>query len=76
MCIVKDITQFISNGTRVLRDSSRGEYKQESEIISQLREELFIESDKMDDKSKLRQDRKNVEKDVRETWEKLKLSNG
>ena len=76
MCIVKDVAQFIKNGARVLRDSSRGEYKQESEIISRLKEELFIESDKMDDKSKLRQDRKNVEKDVRTAWDKLKLSNG
>lgn len=76
MCIIKDVTQFIANGAKVLRDSSRGEYKQESEIISQLKEELFVESDKMDDKSKLRQDRKNIEKDVREAWEKLKLSNG
>lgn len=76
MCIVKDVAQFIKNGARVLRDSSRGEYKQESEVISQLKEELFIESDKMDDKSKLKQDRKNIEKDVREAWDKLKLSNG
>ena len=44
--------------------------------MGQLKEELFVESDKMDDKSKLRQDRKNIEKDVREAWEKLKLSNG
>ncbi|WP_289074338.1 hypothetical protein [uncultured Bacteroides sp.] len=76
MCIVKDVAQFIKNGARVLRDSSRGEYKQESEIISRLKEELFIESDKMDDKSKLKQDRKNIERDVREAWDKLKLSNG
>lgn len=76
MCIVKDVTRFIANGARVLRDSSRGEYRQESEIISRLKEELFVESDKMDDKSKLKQDRKNIEKDVREVWEKLKLSNG
>lgn len=76
MCIVKDVAQFIKNGARVLRDSSRGEYKQESEIISRLKEELFIESGKMDDKSKLKQDRKNIERDVREAWDKLKLSNG
>lgn len=76
MCIVKDVAQFIKNGARVLRDSSRGEYKQESEIISRLKEELFIESDKMNDKSKLKQDRKNIERDVREAWDKLKLSNG
>lgn len=76
MCIVKDVAQFIKNGAKVLRDSSHGEYKQESEVISQLKEELFIESDKMDDKSKLKQDRKNIERDVREAWEKLKLSNG
>lgn len=76
MCIVKDVAQFIKNGARVLRDSSRGEYKQESEIISRLKEELFIESDKIDDKSKLKQDRKNIERDVREAWDKLKLSNG
>ena len=76
MCIVKDVTRFIANGARVLRDSSRGEYRQESEIISRLKEELFVESDKMDDKSKLKQDRKTIEKDVREVWEKLKLSNG
>lgn len=41
MCIIKDITRFIANGAKVLRDSSRGEYKQESEIISQLKEELL-----------------------------------
>lgn len=72
MCIVRDVTRFIANGARVLRDSSRGEYKQESEFISQLKKELFIESDRLDDKSKLKQDRKNIEKDVREAWEKLK----
>ena len=75
MCIIKNVSRFITNGARVLRDSSHGEYRQESEIISQLKKELFIES-QMDDKSKLRQDRKNVEKDVRTAWDKLKLSNG
>lgn len=75
MCIVKNVTRFIVNGAKVLRDSSHGEYRQESEIISQLKKELFVES-QMDDKSKLRQDRKNIEKDVRDAWDKLKLSNG
>ena len=75
MCIIKNVSRFITNGARVLRDSSHDEYRQESEIISQLKKELFIES-QMDDKSKLKQDRKNVEKDVRTAWDKLKLSNG
>lgn len=76
MCIAKSITRFISNGGRVLRDSSRGEYNNESEFVSQLKKELFVESNKMDDKIKLKQDRTNIEKDVRNAWEKLKLSNG
>ena len=73
MCIVKDVARFLKNGSNVLREASRGEYSRESEDVTRLKHEMFSVSD---DKAKLRKDKENVARDVRNAWEKLKLTNG
>lgn len=73
MCVVKNVTRFFKNGANVLREASRGEYSRESEDVTRLKHEMFSVSD---DKAKLRRDKENVAMDVRNAWEKLKLTNG
>lgn len=73
MCIAKNVTRFLKNGANVLREASRGEYSRESEDVTRLKHEMFSVSD---DKTKLRKDKENVTRDVRNAWEKLKLTNG
>lgn len=77
MCIFKEIGKFIKNGTLVLHDASRGNYKNESESISEFRDEILNkENSWMDDKRNLRQDRKNVEGDVKRSFHKIVTNHG
>lgn len=76
MCVLREISIIYRTGARVLRDASRGKYKFESKEVAEIKKELFKDSDKYDDKAKLLEDRKAIEKDVRDAWEKVKLSHG
>lgn len=73
---IKKIFKFITNGFRVFREASNGEYNRESDAVKEMKKEFFSEYNIGDDKQKLLQDRKNVEMDVRNAWDKLKLSHG
>lgn len=76
MKILKSFTRFISNGTDVFREASKGQYNRESEEISKFKSDLFSTEKQSDDKTKLIQDRNAVEKDVCNAWNKIVLSNG
>lgn len=73
---LKKVVHFFENGGKILHEASRCEYRQESKSISQFRKELFVESNKTDDKINLIKDRKAVGKDFQTVWKNLKLSNG
>lgn len=77
MCILKEVGRFIKNGASTFRDASQGRYKQNSEAISEIRKEI-LEKDRNrnDDKRNLMKDRKNVEGDVRKSFNEIVLSNG
>ena len=60
----------------MFRDASRGEYNQESEAVLSIKEELFKEKSRSDDKANLLKDKKAVEEDARNAWHKITLSNG
>lgn len=73
---LKKVVRFLKNGGRILHEASRCEYTQESKSVTQFRQELFVESDKTDDKINLMKDRKAVSKDLQTAWKNLNLSNG
>ena len=77
MCILKEVGRFIKNGPSTFRDASQGHYKQNSEAISEIRKEI-LEKDRNrnDDKRNLMEDRKNVEGDVRRSFNEIVLNNG
>ena len=72
MCILKEVGRFIKNGASTFRDASQGHYKQNSEAISEIRKEI-LEKDRNrnDDKRNLMEDRKNVEGDVRRSFNEI-----
>lgn len=77
MCIIKKVGRFVKNGTSTFRDASQGLYKQNSDAISEIRKEIFEkERSRTDDKRNLRKDRKNVEGDVRRSFNEIVLNNG
>lgn len=71
---LKKILKFMTNGFRVFREASNGEYNRESDAIKEMKKEFFSEYNIGDDKKRLLQDRRNIETDVRNAWDKLKLS--
>ena len=60
-----------------LVSTSQGHYKQNSEAISEIRKEI-LEKDRNrnDDKRNLMEDRKNIEGDVRRSFNEIALKNG
>lgn len=77
MCMVRKIIGFIENGVMVFREASHGEYRHESDVVSQLKEELFsTDRGRFDDRLILKQDAKAIEKDVHSAWNKVKLIHG
>ena len=77
MCILKEVGRFIKNVASTFRDASQGLYKQSSEAISEIRKEI-LEKDRNrnDDKRNLMEDRKNIEGDVRRSFNEIALKNG
>lgn len=77
MCIIKDIRHFIRNGALVFSDASRGKYRNHSEEVARLKDEIFsCESNRSDDKRNLVSDRWNIEKDVRKSYEEYVIKHG
>ena len=77
MCIFKEVERFIRNGVCAFRDASIGQYKGDSEAISELRKELLEKnSDRSEDKKNLMEDRKHIERDVCVSFNEMALNNG
>jgi hypothetical protein len=77
MCILKEVGRFIKNGASTFRDASQGRYRQNSDAVSEIRKEIMEKDrDRTDDKKNLMEDRKNVEGDVRRSFEEIILNNG
>lgn len=77
MCILKEVGRFLKNGASTFRDASQGRYRQNSEAISEIRKEIFEKDrSRTDDKKNLMGDRKNVEGDVRKSFNEIVLNNG
>ena len=77
MCILKEVGRFIKNGASTFREASQGNYKQNSEAISEIREEVIGKScSRADDKRNLLEDRRKIEKDVRKSFNNYVLNNG
>ena len=77
MCILKEVGRFIKNGASTFRDASQGNYRQNSEAIVEIREEVIGKGrNRADDKKNLMEDRKKIEKDVRNSFNNYVLSNG
>ncbi len=72
MCFLKEVVKFYINGLNVFRKAVRGEYRSESEEIASIRREMLEkEYSPLDDKKNLRNDFKNVEKDIRTSFNRL-----
>ena len=77
MCILKEVGRFIKNGASTFRAASQGRYRQNSDAVSEIRKEIMEKDrDRTDDKKNLMEDRKNVEGDVRRSFEEIILNNG
>ncbi|OAV70075.1 hypothetical protein Barb6XT_00111 [Bacteroidales bacterium Barb6XT] len=74
---LKEIGTFLKNGFSVFRSASQGEYSGDSEAIREIRNEIMqTERSFADDKKNLRQDRSNIERDMRKSFNKIALNNG
>ena len=72
MSILKEVVEFFLNGIRVFRAASRGCYKQDSEMMSEIRQDVSdMGTGRVNDKGKLMEDRRNVEGDVRRAFDKV-----
>ncbi|MGN0091286.1 MAG: hypothetical protein ACI36Z_10100 [Alloprevotella sp.] len=69
MYILKDFIRFLKNGIDTFRSAYRGEYREESESIKQIRKEIFdMTSSRADDKRNMRMDRAAIERDFRTSF--------
>ena len=59
MCIFKGIGKFAKNGASVFREASKGQYRDQSEAVRSIKQELFKKKDRsfLDDKRNLAKDR-------------------
>jgi len=77
MCIVNSVISFMRNGVITLRSASHCGYGVQTEAMKQLRDEVLngVASSSADDGRNLRKDRRNIEADVRRSFNKIILSN-
>ena len=77
MCILKRMKQFAVNGTRVLGKASKGQFQSESEVVKQIKKELMSgRTGRRNDMENLMRDRRNIESDIRKSFNKLVVRNG
>ena len=77
MCIIKEIGRFISQGACTFRDAAAGRYEHTSPSLEEIKREIFSrKSDRLEDKANLIEDRKNIEKNVRKSFDELVLNHG
>lgn len=70
MSVLKEVMEFFLNGIRVFRVASCGCYKQDSEMMSEIRQDVSGMG-KENVKGKLIVDRRNVEGDVRRVFDNV-----
>ena len=76
MCNLKEIVRFIINGAETFRNASKGTYNQSSREVNEFRSEIFQKNQsRADDRYNLLKDKKNIERDVRVSFDKLSVSN-
>lgn len=77
MCILKKIQEFTANGMSAFRKASKGQFKEESDAVRNIKEEIMSDSSNrhIDIENRLR-DRRNVEADIRRSYNKIILRNG
>ena len=75
MCIYKEIGKFVKNGASVLSEDSIGSYSSHSDAIRSIEKEFFSkdEGSFVDDKCNLTKDKENVNRDIRNSYNKLKI---
>lgn len=74
MCILKKMQEFTVNGIRVLSKSSKGQYHDESDAVKNIKEEMMSgTSDRHRDLENRMRDRRNVEADIRKSFNKIIL---
>jgi hypothetical protein len=68
----KEIRKFILNGAVVFRNASHGRYRQTSQAIDEIRDEILQKGTGRDeDKRNLLKDRKNISTDICSAFDKL-----
>lgn len=74
---IKKIQEFAVNGMSVFRKASKGKFKEESDAVKNIKEEIMSNSSNrhIDIENRLR-DRRNVEADIRRSYNKIILENG
>lgn len=77
MCILERIQQFAGNGVRVFRKASKGQFQSESEVVKELNKEVMSNrSNRYTDIENLIRDRRNIDTDIRKSFNNLVLKNG
>ena len=77
MCILERMQQFAVNGVRAFHKASKGQYHSESEAVKALKMEMMtFASGRHNDVENLTRDKRNVEADVRRSFNNLILKNG
>lgn len=69
--------EFTANGIRVFAQSSKGLYNGESDDVRKIKEEMMTgKSDRHRDLENRMRDKRNVEVDIRKSFNKIILENG
>ena len=78
MRTIKKFLAFVRNGQKVFYQASKGEYSAKSEEVSKMEKDLFSRKNSsiQEDKMRLYSDRKNIEKDIRISYNNIVLNNG
>lgn len=76
MCKIRNLIRFFTNGAKVFREASRGDYREESESFTRIKGEIFADTNRKNDREMLQRDRKAVEGDICRAWNELMLSHG
>lgn len=75
--MVDNIRMFIVNGLRVFHNATRRNYGVQTEEMKKMRDEVMDKTTTREtDAINLRNDRRNIERDIRVSFNKLVLSNG
>ncbi|HAT62709.1 MAG TPA: hypothetical protein DCS83_09255 [Prevotella sp.] len=74
MCIIKDVKHFMSNGVKIFRQASLGEYDAKSDSVKEIYRDMFENS--KSNSTNLRSDREKIGRDMRSGFNKVIKKNG